>query len=65
MSMAWCFRGVVVVSMLACAACGPQGGTDVGNGATVKLQLEAYEGTALTQSQSLSLIHISEPTRPY
>lgn len=34
--------------------CGPQGGTDVGNGATVTLQLEAYEEAALTQSQSIT-----------
>ena len=53
--MAWSSRGAALVTALvACTACGPQGGTDVGNGATVTLQLEAYEDTALTQSQSIT-----------
>ncbi|HHH27277.1 MAG TPA: hypothetical protein ENK57_02860 [Polyangiaceae bacterium] len=53
--MTWCFRGVAVMSMLVpLVGCGPQGGTDVGNGATVKLQLQAYEDPALTGTQSIT-----------
>lgn len=44
----------MVSTLVSSSACGPQGGTDVGNGATVKLQLEAYEGSTLTQSQSIT-----------
>jgi len=53
--MAWCFRGIASLTMLVAAVgCGPQGGTDVGNGRTVKLQLNAYEDPALTEAQSIT-----------
>jgi hypothetical protein len=51
-------RGGVALGLATAIAllggCGPQGGTDVGNGRTVKLQLQAYEDPAFTSAQSIT-----------
>ena len=45
--------GGFVLSAL--VSCGPKGGTDVGNGATVKVDLRAYEEAPMTTGKSLKL----------
>lgn len=45
---------LVAVSLVVLGGCGPQGGTDVGNGRTVTLQLQAYEEAAFAGSQSIT-----------
>ena len=51
-------RGILAVTgVLAAAAlvaCGPQGGTDVGNGRSVKLQLQGYEAPPRAGTQSIT-----------
>jgi hypothetical protein len=44
----------MLVSAWLVAGCGPQGGTDVGNGRTVKLELRGYEQPPLTGAQSIT-----------
>lgn len=46
----------VLAGMLAVVGCGPQGGTDVGNGATVVLDLEGFEQAPAVQPQALDLV---------
>jgi hypothetical protein len=47
------FVGGLLLSLL--ASCGPKGGTDVGNGATVSVNLRGYERKAMTISSGVKL----------
>lgn len=46
---------LLALGLIAAASCGPKGGTDVGNGATVKLNVRGYEPAATSGAQSLKL----------
>lgn len=46
---------LLAFGLMLAASCGPKGGTDVGNGATVSFNVRGYEEPAMSGAQSLTL----------